>query len=221
MTGRTAAIILAGGRSARFGRDKLVEPIDGRPMLDHIIERVRAVATDVVVVGRPDAQATEPGAFRVVGDDRPFEGPLAGLGAGLRALDPAIELVLVVGGDMPTLVQAVLARLVAGLDLHEAAVLTDDVGPRPLPMAVRRSVASLAVDRLLAEGERRLRALLGELDVEVVPQETWRLDDPEGLTLLDVDVPGDMPKGSLGRRQASTTPAGTRSCRPRGSARRG
>ena len=195
MTERTAAIVLAGGRSARFGRDKLVEPIDGRPMLDHVIERVRAVATDIVVVGRSDAPATAPGAVRVVGDDRPFEGPLAGLGAGLRALDPATEHVLVVGGDMPTLAPAVLARLSARLEAHQAAVLADDVGPRPLPMAVRRSVASPAVGRLLAEGERRLRALLGELDVEVVPQETWRLDDPDGLTLLDVDVPGDLPKG--------------------------
>ncbi len=192
MTRRTAAIVLAGGRSARFGRDKLIEPIDGRPMLDHVIERVRAVATDIVVVGRSTASGTAPDAFRVVGDDRPFEGPLAGLGAGLRALDPAIEPVLVVGGDMPTLVPAVLARLAAGLDVHEAVVLTDDVGPRPLPMAVRRSVASPAVDRLLAQGERRLRALLGELDVEVVPQATWGLDDPDGLTLLDVDVPGDL-----------------------------
>jgi molybdopterin-guanine dinucleotide biosynthesis protein A len=194
MTGRTAAIVLAGGRSARFGRDKLVEPIDDRPMLDHVVERVRAVATDIVVVGRSDAPATTRDAFRVVADDRPFEGPLAGLGAGLRVLDPAIELVLVVGGDMPTLVPAVLARLVAGLDMHAAAVLADHVGPRPLPMAVRRSVASPAVDRLLADGERRLRALLGEVDVEVVPRDTWRLDDPDGLTLLDVDVPGDLPR---------------------------
>lgn len=195
MTGRTAAIVLAGGRSARFGRDKLVEPIDGRPMLDHVIERVRAVAIDIVVVGQTDASPLVPDGVGMVRDDRPFEGPLAGLGAGLRALEPATERVVVVGGDMPTLVSAVLARLIAGLAIHEAAVLADDVGPRPLPMAVRRSVASPAVDRLLAEGERRLRALLGELDVEVVPQETWRLDDPDGLTLLDVDVPGDMPKG--------------------------
>lgn len=192
MTGRTSAIVLAGGRSARFGRDKLVEPIDGRPMLDHVIERVRAVATDVVVVGRSDAPATAQDAFRVVGDDRPFEGPLAGLGAGLRALDPAVERVLVVAGDMPTLVPAVLARLVAGLDAHQAAVLADDGGPRPLPMALRRSVGSAAADRLLDDGERRLRALLEVLEIHVIPPATWRAIDPDSETLRDVDVPGDL-----------------------------
>ena len=36
-----AAIVLAGGRSSRFGRDKLAEPVDGRPLLDHAIDAVR------------------------------------------------------------------------------------------------------------------------------------------------------------------------------------
>ena len=195
MTERVAAIVLAGGRSARFGRDKLAESIRGRPMLDHVIERVRGVTSDIVVVGRVDRSTARTVDTRVVADDRPFEGPLAGLGAGLRALDPAIERVLVVGGDMPTLVPAVLARLIAALGVHEVAVLADDIGPRPLPMAVRRSVAAPAVDRLFADGERRLRALLGELDVAVIPPHAWRRDDPDGLTLLDVDVPGDLPRG--------------------------
>lgn len=195
MTQRTAAIVLAGGRSARFGRDKLAEPIDGRPMLDHVIDRVGSVASDIVVVGQADASPLVQGGIGVVRDDPPFEGPLAGLGAGLRSLDAAIERVVVVGGDMPTLVPAVLARLIAGLDTHEAAVLADAGGPRPLPMAVRRSVASPAVDRLLDGGERRLRALFGELDVVVIAQDAWRLDDPDGLTLVDVDVPGDLPPG--------------------------
>lgn len=195
MTERTAAIVLAGGRSARFGRDKLAEPIDGRPMLDHVIDRLGSVASDIVVVGQTDTSPLVPEGVGVIRDDRPFEGPLAGLGAGLRSLDEAIERVLVVGGDMPTLVPAVLARLIAGLETHQAAVLADEVGPRPLPMAVRRSVASPAVERLLVDGERRLRAVFGELDVAVIPQDAWRLDDTDGLTLLDVDLPGDLPPG--------------------------
>lgn len=193
MTKRTAAIVLAGGRSSRFGRDKLAEPIDGRPMLDHVIERVRAVATDIVVVSRPDGSAAVRDDVIRVDDDRPFEGPLAGLGVGLRALDPGLERVLGVGGDMPALVPAVLDRLIAALERHDGAVLADDTRPRPLPMALRRTVASAAVDRLLYAGERRLRALLDVLDIEVIPPAVWRLDDPAGETLWDVDVAADLP----------------------------
>jgi len=193
MTERVTALILAGGRSSRFGRDKLAEPIDGRTMLDHVVDRVRDVATDVVVVAAAGASIDLPSDVEVVHDDRSFEGPLAGLGVGLRAVDPGVERVIVVGGDMPTVVPAVLARLVAALDRREAAMLADDTRERPLPMALRRSVASPSVDRLLDDGERRLRALLQHLDVEVIPYETWLVDDPAGESLRDVDVPGDLP----------------------------
>ena len=189
MSERVAAIVLAGGRSSRFGRDKLVEPIDGRQLVDHAIDAVGAVTTEIVVVG-PSVE--RPGAT-AVRDELPFEGPLAALAAGFHALDPAVERVLVVGGDMPTMVPAVLERLVAALERREASVLADEDGPRPLPMATRRSVASPAADRLIASGERRLRALLQALDVDVVPPSTWRPLDPTGQTLRDVDVPDDLP----------------------------
>ena len=192
MSERVTALILAGGRSSRFGRDKLAEPIDGRPMLDHVVDRIRSVATDIVVVAAgiaPDVASD----IEVVHDDRPFEGPLAGLGVGLRAVDPGVERVVVVGGDMPTVVPAVLARLIATLDRREAAVLADDARARPLPLAVRREAGSVAVDSLLDGGERRLRALLERLDVEVIPSETWLEDDPTGESLRDVDVPDDLP----------------------------
>ena len=193
MTERVAAVVLAGGRSSRFGRDKLAEPIAGRAMLDHVIERVRPVAADIVVVGSVGPTLDVPVDVEVVNDDRPFEGPLAGLVVGLRALDPGVERVLVVGGDMPTLVPAVLDRLIDALDRREAAVLSDATRPRPLPMAVRRSKALDVVEELLDDGERRLRAILERLDVQVIPDDVWRSDDPDGQTLRDVDVPEDLP----------------------------
>jgi molybdenum cofactor guanylyltransferase len=193
MSERVAAIVLAGGRSSRFGRDKLAEPIRGRPMLDHVIDRVRGVASEIVVVTAADATVDVRDA-EIVHDAHPFDGPLAGLGVGLRAVDDGVERVIVVGGDMPTLVPAVLRRLIAALDAAEAAVLADAERPRPLPLAVRRAVAGEAVDRLLLDGERRLRALLEALDVAVIPPETWRDDDPTGESLRDVDTPDDLPR---------------------------
>jgi molybdopterin-guanine dinucleotide biosynthesis protein A len=108
-----------------------------------------------------------------------------------------VERVIVVGGDMPTIVPAVLERLLASLDRRQAAVLADERA-RPLPLAVRRSAASEAADRLLEDGERRLRALLERLDVEVLQEERWRQDDPDGETLRDVDVPDDLPDQPAG-----------------------
>jgi molybdenum cofactor guanylyltransferase len=193
MTERVTALILAGGRSSRFGRDKLAEPIGGRPMLDHVVERVREVASDIIVIAAAGTTPDVPGDVEIIRDDMPFEGPLAGLGEGLRAVDPGVERVIVVGGDMPTVVPAVLARLIGALDRREAAVLADEARARPLPLAIRREAGSAAVGDLVDAGERRLRALLERLDVEVIPYETWLEDDPAGESLRDVDVPDDLP----------------------------
>jgi molybdenum cofactor guanylyltransferase len=193
MTERTAAIVLAGGRSSRFGSDKLAEMIDGRPMLDRAIDAVRTVSSIVVVVASEGASPSVDDGVTVVHDRHAFEGPLAGLATGLAGLGSFVEQVVVVGGDMPTLVPAVLERLVAALEGHDAAVLADEAGPRPLPMAIRPSVAGPAVERLIAGGERRLRALIGELDADVIPPSIWRRDDPTGATLIDVDTPADLP----------------------------
>jgi molybdopterin-guanine dinucleotide biosynthesis protein A len=194
MTERAAAVVLAGGRSTRFGRDKLAEPIDGLPMLDHVIERLRPATSEIVVVAAAGAMRDIASDVDLVHDDAPFEGPLAGLAVGLRAVDPGVERVIVVGGDMPTIVPGVLDRLLAALERRQAAVLADGDRARPLPLAIRRSVGAAAADRLLDAGERRLRALLERLDVEVIAEEDWREDDPDGETLRDVDAPDDLPR---------------------------
>jgi molybdopterin-guanine dinucleotide biosynthesis protein A len=194
MTERIGALVLAGGRSSRFGRDKLLEPLDGRPLIEHALDAVRSVATDVLVVTSPGASPPVPAGVDIVRDGSAFEGPLAGLATGFATLDPAIERVVVVGGDMPTLIIAVLERLLAGIERREVAVLADDDGPRPLPMAIRRSSGAPAAQRLLDTGERRLRAILELLDVEVLMPTTWLALDPDGATLRDVDVPEDLPR---------------------------
>jgi molybdopterin-guanine dinucleotide biosynthesis protein A len=194
MTDRIGGIVLAGGRSSRFGRDKLAERVDGRPLLDHAIEAVRTVATDIVVVAAPDANPDVPDGVHVAHDPIAFEGPLAGLAAGLAALDPAVDQVVVVAGDMPSLMPAVLQRLLdtvaSGAD---AAILGRDGDTPPLPLALRRRRAHAAAGTLLDAGERRLRALSRVLDAKVIPESTWRLDDPTAATLRDIDAPGDLP----------------------------
>ena len=137
-TADISVIVLAGGRSSRFGRDKLAEPLDGRPLLHHAIDAVRPIAAEIIVVAAPDASPALPPDVTLVHDAVAFEGPLAGLLAGLAAARSPT--VLVVGGDMPALSVAVLESMVALLTESDAnAVVLEDGGRgRPLPMALRR-----------------------------------------------------------------------------------
>ncbi len=189
---RVGAIVLAGGRSSRFGRDKLAEPVGGRPMLDRAVDAVGVVATDIVVVRAPGMSRSLSPEVTIAHDPRAFEGPLAGLAAGLVALDPSVRRAIVVGGDMPSLVPRVLDRMLDELVSADVVVLETDDGRRPLPMAIHPVVVRPVIVRLLAGGERRLRALLTEVRVVALDQASWRQDDPEGASLRDVDVPEDL-----------------------------
>jgi molybdopterin-guanine dinucleotide biosynthesis protein A len=187
-----SAVILAGGRSSRFGRDKLAVPIDGRPLLRHAIDAVRPLATEILVVVAPGVAPAVPDDVRLVHDPVAFEGPLAGARAGLMAASEST--VILVGGDMPDLLDAVLrlmAARVADTDA-DAVILEGDGRPHPLPMALRRDAGLLAAQRLLDHGERRLRALADALAAHVVPEPDWRSLDPDGRTLRDIDTEADL-----------------------------
>ena len=169
-----SAIVLAGGRSSRFGRDKLAEPIDGQPLLLHAIEAVRALASEVLVIAAPDGDPDVPSDVVVVHDPSPYEGPLAGLAAGLQAANEPV--CLVVGGDSPTLRADVLGLLVGALDdssidaaaaVHHAQLrFGDEV------VAARRLAAARELDleriarRLLAH---QIGLVLGDAAVEERP----------------------------------------------------
>ncbi|HSW43930.1 MAG TPA: NTP transferase domain-containing protein, partial [Patescibacteria group bacterium] len=54
---RVTGIVLAGGRSTRFGEDKLVAEVGGRPLLHLAIDAVATAVDEVVVVVGADAPA--------------------------------------------------------------------------------------------------------------------------------------------------------------------
>jgi molybdopterin-guanine dinucleotide biosynthesis protein A len=197
-----SGLVLAGGRSSRFGRNKLAEPLGGRPLLAHAVAAVGSVAREVIVllppVGEPPPLPRSVGAdripVRIARDPEPFGGPLVALLAGLeRASEP---FALVVGGDMPGLAGPVLAALLRALDASEdvdAAVLEFRGRRQALPAALRVGAATTAAHRLLGEGERSIHALLRGLRTRELLEGEWRPLDPTAATLRDVDLPSDLP----------------------------
>lgn len=195
-----SGIVLAGGSSNRFGSDKLVARYDGVPLLDRAVAAVAAVpgCSEIVVVLAPGDDRDLPSAsipVRRALDEAAYGGPLIGLLAGLEiAREPVIVLV---GGDMPTLSPDVLAALVRALTATEGtadtAVLVQRGVTRPLPAAFRNGAATQAARRLIGDGERSLVALVRDLATRELAEGEWRGLDPSGATLRDIDRPGDLP----------------------------
>lgn len=105
-TGRTSpwllGAVLAGGMSARLGRDKAAERVGDERMIDRAVETLRHVCPHVVVVsGRDD---TPGGRWTVLDRERPGVGPLAGIETALvHAASLGATGVFVLACDLPLL----------------------------------------------------------------------------------------------------------------------
>jgi molybdopterin-guanine dinucleotide biosynthesis protein A len=200
-----SGIVLAGGRSSRFGSPKLQALVDGIPLLDLAVRAVAEVTDDVVIVGPASGGValtdldSLPARVRVEVVHDPVEGggPLIGLRAGLAVATG--DRVVVVGGDMPRLEPAVLRAMLERLAPEsatgrstDAVLLGEAGGGRPLPMAVRTVRARAAVEAAISARETSLHAALARLTVVELPEDEWRRFDPAGRSLLDVDTPADL-----------------------------
>jgi molybdopterin-guanine dinucleotide biosynthesis protein A len=76
----------------------------------------------------------------------------------------------------------------------DAVTLADEGRYRPLPVALRAARAREAAHQTLHDGERSLRGFLDALRIAVVDEQTWHALDPQRRTLVDVDVPDDLPR---------------------------
>jgi molybdopterin-guanine dinucleotide biosynthesis protein A len=187
-------VVLAGGRARRFGGDKLVEDLEGSPLLHHAVGRVAQVCGSVVVViapSSPEPSMPEGLAVQFVRDEVGDEGPLRGVAAGLSAAET--EWAVIAGGDMPDLQIAVLEEMLRiGREAETSVALSDDGRTRPLPIVLLRRPALEAAERLLLAGRRSLRDLLEAVPLTVLAEEVWTVLDPERLSLRDIDQPSDL-----------------------------
>lgn len=191
---RVGAVVLAAGAGSRFGGGKLSALLDGRPVLQHVLDTVAGVGFGVVVVvvgadgDRLEAAIDWRGEQRVVNPtpERGLSGSVRlGFGA-LPADGPDAAMVLL--GDQPQ-VDAGVIRTLLGASLTEArpaAVPRYAGSENPNPVLLLRSAWPL-VEGLT--GDRGLGPMLrarSELVVEVpVPGANPDIDTPDDLARLE------------------------------------
>jgi molybdopterin-guanine dinucleotide biosynthesis protein A len=157
--------ILAGGLSTRFGSDKALATIDGRPLIDHALDALRPQVDAVVVCGRewPRVETIA---------DRPAHriGPLGGLNAALHhAVRSGCDAVLCVPVDIWPLPGDLHERLVG----HRPAVFD-----RQYLIGFWPAHLELALDEHIARGKRSVQSWITASSARAVRQ-------PEGLTNLN------------------------------------
>ncbi|WP_298887271.1 NTP transferase domain-containing protein [uncultured Serinicoccus sp.] len=181
-------VVLAGGRGERLGgADKAALVVGGRTLLERVLDA--ELGGRVVVVGDTPVPA---GVDRTL-ENPPGGGPVAGIAAGLAALDarpaprPAVW-VAICAVDQPqaagllALLRARLPRVGAGVD---ALCPSDGTGRRQWLLAVYRRAGLEAALRSIGEARHAsVRSLVADLrwgDVEVDPGQLGDIDTWEDL----------------------------------------
>ncbi len=180
------ALILAGGDSRRMGQDKAALLLDGRTLLDRAIATMQQIFPKLIVsVRQPRAGLEVP----QVCDEQPAGGPLAGLIAGVAQADT--PWIFAVACDMPFVTTAVITRLAALRNGHQAVVPVVDGHLQPLAAFY----AASALDTMrasIATGDKSLRGALEKLDVRYVSEAELRECDPQLRSFFDLDTPQDL-----------------------------
>jgi len=163
-----SGIVLAGGLGRRMGGvDKGLQPLRGKPMVEHVLERLSPQVDEIIINANQNAETYARFGHRIVGDDiAGFAGPLAGLHAGLKAAKN--PLVVTVPCDSPFLPEDLVLRLNASLGKNDLAVAKTGNQAHPVFALVRKSVLQ-NLETFLAGGGRKIDAWYSSLKyVEVL-----------------------------------------------------
>jgi molybdenum cofactor guanylyltransferase len=184
------AIVLAGGRSTRMGRDKASLPFGEGTLLSRVVSTLAEVVGEVVVVARRDqtlpALSVPAGVeLHVAHDDVEGRGPLGGLAPGLRAL--RADVAFASSCDVPFLSVAFVRTMFDALRDADVAIPEAEGHLHPLGAVYRRAVLP-HVEALLASDRLRPIFLLERVPHVRVPETELRAIDPDLASLANLNT---------------------------------
>jgi len=185
------AIVLAAGRSRRMGVQKLLLPLAGKTVVEHIVDQVAGATSvsHIVVVtgadGKEVAAALNGRRVVVVRNPEPESEMLASVRCGLAALPEECGAILIVLGDQPAIQSEWIEKLgsVFGENGGEKIVVPVHGGHRGHPMIIP---ARFARELRTQYEESGVRGLLDAHGEDVV-----RVEWGDGDVLADMDLPSD------------------------------
>lgn len=160
-----AVVILAGGKSRRMGRDKLVLTVDGQTLLESAISRFAKEFTNVYLSVAEADKYPDSAAPSIV-DILPGAGPISGLHAALTRL--AVEGVFLVAADMPYACPLAAGKIIELCGEHDACLIRLPDGKlEPLFAYYRKSLLPRCVD-IIKSGDYRMTELLLDADTRFI-----------------------------------------------------
>jgi molybdopterin-guanine dinucleotide biosynthesis protein A len=195
---KRTAIILAGGESSRFGSNKALALLAGKPLVCHVAERLSSVAGEILVVigyheARAGYEAVLPSSVKIMNDSQEGKTPLIGIATGLQAAKS--EYAFICACDVPFVNQEVVELLYHRASGADAAIPKWNQGHIEPLEAVYRTPSTLVATRetlsLFGSPLKVMIDKLGKVAYVSVEDEVGILDS-DLRTFLNVNTREDM-----------------------------
>ena len=185
-------VIQAGGKSSRMRVDKSFVSLCGKPLIEHVIEKI-GCAGDEIIITTTDTAGYFNYEVKLVPDYYPNSGALAGLHAGIKAAKN--DRIIVVANDMPfvsiALVEYMKSLMKADVDV---VIPQSKEGLEPLHAIYRKSTSLPAIEKAIQQNSKRIISWFPAVKVQVVYKSVVESMDPEGLAFFNVNTPEELCK---------------------------
>lgn len=186
-------VVLAGGKSSRYGSPKGLAPLGGRPMAAWAMEALAPHLSKRVVIANDPAVSQ---ALKLPGrkDTVPGMGPLGGLATALAwAQEEGLAGAFLLGCDLPLVNAELLGRILKHPFDGRNALVPASAGPLGMePLCAAYALACLApAEELLSAGRRSMKGLLDAVGYTLVPMEALGGRDEISRAFLNVNTTED------------------------------
>jgi FdhD protein len=205
---RVSGLLLAGGKSTRFGSNKAFLRLGGQLLIEQIVEKLARLSDDLILVTNEPATFGELGLpVRLVCDIEPGRGSLMGMYSGLQVARHPFA--LAVACDMPFLSVSLLRYMIPITHGHDLVVPYLGGHLEPLHAIYGRSCLS-AIEGVLGQGRRRIISFFDQVRVRRVHGREVDIFDPQRLSILNVNTYTDWAQAqqllALRSKQISCSP---------------
>ena len=190
---KVTSIVLAGGKNRRLGRSKALETINGRILIEHVIERLKPLTSDILVVtSREGFSLPDAWQAKILVDLYPDKGPLGGIYTGLLASRSSRS--LVVACDMPFLNIELLHYMVKqSRDFDVVVPRLEDGKLEPLH-AIYSKGCLANIKMQLDRNRLRADSILNTVRVRYVERVECQRLDPQLLSFFNINCQLDLEK---------------------------
>lgn len=182
--------IIAGGQSRRMGRDKAFVKLDGKTLIEHVIERSADLgqAETILITNKP-ADYKHLG-LPMFHDVLPGKGSLGGIYTAL--VKAASEYVLVLACDMPFINSDLLRFMVAQINADtDIIVPTVDGYPQGLHAIYKKSCI-LPIGEQLAADRLKIIRFYNQMNVRYLDETDYAEFDPQGRSFANLNTPAEL-----------------------------